>query len=144
MPIDQIEFSRLEKEISEANKAPLDYLAPDRGKAYVIAISRDGCPACHKQKPELEKLAKSLARKFVDRIVFTRVHVRYSPSSEEESLRAKEILGHYFYPTNLIIFRTLDRGAIEYYRNSSPTMEELEKNIGKSVEIVKMLEKSPA
>ena len=140
MPISQVEFSKLEEETSQTNKTPLNYLAPDTGKAYVIAISRDGCPACQKQKPQLENLAKRLARKYADKVVFSRIHIRHSDGSEEESLRSKAVLGHYFYPTNLILFRTSDRGAIEFYKNASPTMEELEKNIEKSVDIVKMIE----
>jgi hypothetical protein len=51
------------------------------------------------------------------------------------------MFGHYFYPTNLILLRTKDRGAIEYYRNASPDMRELGKNIEAAVETATMMKK---
>jgi hypothetical protein len=51
------------------------------------------------------------------------------------------MFGHYFYPTNLILLRTRDRGAIEYYRNVSPHMSELRRNIEVAVETVTMIKK---
>ena len=138
MPTHLIEFTKLEK----AGKPPPDFLAPKIGKVYVVAITRDGCPACAKQKPKLDKLATSLEAKHGDRVVFTRIHVNYRPESQEESLRSKDLLGHYFYPTNLILIRSKDRGAIEYYRNTGPDMRELLKNVKKAVEVAKFLERS--
>ena len=141
MPISQLEFSELEEEISKAGSSPSNYLAPEVGRTYVVAISRDGCPACEKQKPKLEGLAEDVAKMYGDKVVFIQVHIRRPAGSDEESLRSKDVLGHYFYPTNLILFRTLDRGAIEFYRSVSPAMEELRKKIQSSVEIVSMIEK---
>lgn len=144
MPINKIRFTKLEKEISETDKLLLDYLAPDFGKVYVIAVTRDGCPACERQKPKLDELAAALKEKHSNKVVFTRIHVRYAPDSQEESLRSKAMLGHYFYPTNLILLRTADRGAIEYYRNSSPPMGELKKNIEVAAKIAAMIGKEKA
>ena len=110
MPTNLIEFAKLEA----AGKPWLDLLSPKLGKVYVIAITRDGCPACVKQKPKLDRLAASLKTKHGDKVVFTRIHVNYSPKSQEESLRSKGLLRHYFYPTNLILVRSTDRGAVEY------------------------------
>ncbi|UCE29093.1 MAG: thioredoxin family protein [Candidatus Bathyarchaeota archaeon] len=141
MKSDRIEFSRLEKEISETGKSHLDYLAPDIGKVYVVSITRDGCPACEKQKPKIQELAKTTKEKHGDKVVFARVHVKQHSGSQEESLRSKDVLGHYFYPTNLILLRTVDRGAIEFYRNVSPEMDELRKNIETAVEVAVMFEK---
>ena len=137
MPTNVVEFTKLEK----AGKPTLDFLAPKIGKVYVIAITRDGCPACAKQKPKLEKLAADLEAKHGDRVVFTRVHVNYSSDSQQESLRSKDLLRHYFYPTNLILVRSRDRGAIEYYRNAGPDMRELRKNIEKAVDVAEFFEK---
>ncbi len=137
MPTDLIEFTKLEK----TSKPALDFLAPKIGKVYVVAITRDGCPACAKQKPKLDKLAVSLEAKHGDRVVFTRIHVNYGPDSQQESLRSKDLLRHYFYPTNLILIRSKDRGAIEYYRNAGPDMRELLKNIEKAVEVAEFFEK---
>ena len=137
MPTNVIEFTELEK----AEKSPLDFLAPQIGIVYVVAITRDGCPACQRQKPKLERLAADLESKHGDKVVFARIHVNYSSDSQGESLRSKDLLRHYFYPTNLILVKSKDRGAIEYYRSASPDMRELRKNIEKAVEVAKFLEK---
>jgi thiol-disulfide isomerase/thioredoxin len=141
MRIDKIEFAKIEKDLSKAGKSVLDYLAPDVGKVYVVAIARERCPACHKQKPKLDKLAATLKQKHKEKIAFVRIHVKRPPNSEQESLRSKDMFGHYFYPTNLILLRTKDRGAIEYYRNVSPHMSELERNIEIAVETAAMIKK---
>lgn len=141
MPINTIEFTMIEKEISKTSGSHLDYLAPEIGEVYVIAITRDGCSACEKQKPELAKLAKVSTEKHGGKVVFSRIHVKQPSGSQEESLRSKDLFGHYFYPTNLILLRTVDRGAIEFYRNISPEMDELRKNIGIAVEIATMIKK---
>jgi thiol-disulfide isomerase/thioredoxin len=142
MPIDQIEFAKLEKDIAGTGKLVLDLLAPDLGRVYVVSITRDGCPACEKQKPKLDELTKKIGQKHENKVVFTRIHVRQPSGDTAESLRAKDVFGHYFYPTNLILFRTRDRGAIELYRNVSPRMSELEKNIETALEIATMIKKS--
>jgi len=141
MKASKIEFDRLEKEISETDQSPLDYLAPDIGKVYVVAITRDGCPACERQKTKLQELTKTVEEKHGDKVVFTRIHIRQPLGSQEESLRSKDVFGHYFYPTNLILLRTVDRGAIEFYKNASPEMDGLGKNIGVAVRIAAIIEK---
>ena len=142
MDISEIKFSQLRQELPKTGKTYLDYLAPEIGKAYIIVITRDGCPSCEKQKPKLNQLAKRITANHGGKTVFTRIHVKYNPDAQEESLRSKATLGHYFYPTNLILLRTPDRGASEYYRNVSPEMDELEKNIEKAVETATMFEKT--
>jgi len=136
MQVENKEFTTLERELFETGKSLWDYLAPDIGKVYVVAITREGCPACQKQKPKLDRLASTLNEKHKGMLVFVRIHVKRPPTSEEESLRSKRLLGHYFYPTNLILFRTRDLGAIEYYRNASPAMSELKRNIEAAVQTV--------
>jgi len=144
MSINTIEFTKVEKEISETGRSRLDYLAPEVGKVYVIAITRDGCSACEKQKPKLNELVKDLVEKHGSKVVFTRIHVKRPQGSDEESLRSKDVFGHYFYPTNLILLRTVDRGVIEFYKGISLEMDELRKNIGIAVEIASMIEKEMA
>lgn len=141
MKIDVVEFSKLEKKIAKSNKSPVNYLAPRIGKVYVVAITRDGCPACKRQKLKLDRLALAEAEKHAGKVVFIRIHVKYLPDSQEESLRSKDVFKHYLYPTNLILIRTRDRGAIEYYRNVTPSMKELEKNIENALEVAAMIEK---
>lgn len=141
MPISKIEFTELEKEVSDSKKPILHHLAQDIGKVYVVSIIRDGCPACKKQKPRIEKLAEYVAGKYGNKVIFTQIHVNYSPGEDKESQRSKNLFGHYFYPTNLILLRTADRGAIEYYRNASAPMAELKRNIQAAFETATMIEK---
>lgn len=141
MSIRQVEFADLERQINRKSNSVLRYLAPDFGKTYVVAISRDNCPACKKQKPKLDKLAREITKKHGDSVVFIRIHVRQPRGNNSESVRAKDMLKHYFYPTNLILFKTQDRGAIEYYRNSSPRMTELRRNVEVAQKVAQMLAK---
>jgi hypothetical protein len=136
-----VEFTEFEKRLQKTRRAPLDILAPELGKAYVIAITRDGCPNCEEQKPKLDKLATKIMHKHGDKVVFTRIHIKYSLESMEESLRAKDVFHHYFYPTNLILVRSRDKGAFELYRNAGPPMTELAKNIDAAAEAAVMLAK---
>jgi hypothetical protein len=129
MGINKMEFVDLEKTVSETGKPFRELLAPELGKAYVIAISRDNCPSCVKQKPKLDNLARTMLSKHRNNVVFTRIHINRPPDSEEESIRSKSLLEHYFYPTNLILIRTKDKGAVECYRNIEPKMSELKQNI---------------
>jgi thiol-disulfide isomerase/thioredoxin len=141
MPIAILEFVELEEKLRKTKKPHLNLLAPDLGKAYVIAITRDGCPNCDEQKPKLDKLAEEMVQKHGDKVVFKRIHVKYTQDYIKESMRAKDVFGHYFYPTNLILIKTHDRGAFEYYRNTAPTMSELEKNIESAIDTAVMLAK---
>jgi thiol-disulfide isomerase/thioredoxin len=142
MSIDTIEFIKLDKELAKTYKSPIDVLASEIGKVYVVAITRDGCPACKRQKPKLDKLAAVEAKKHANRVAFSRIHVKYEPESQDESMRSKDVFHHYFYPTNLILIRTRDRGAIEYYRNAAPRMSELERNIEAALQTAQMIEKA--
>jgi hypothetical protein len=107
----------------------------------VISISREACPSCKEQEPRMEELAKTIFGKHGNNVVFSRIHIQYSPEHNEESLRSKDVFGHYFYPTNMILLRTKDRGAIQYYRNVESEMDELEKNISLALEIATMIRK---
>jgi thiol-disulfide isomerase/thioredoxin len=106
-----------------------------------VAVTRDGCPACQRQKPKFDKLAQETASKQGDKVAFIRVHVKQPQGNVSESLRAKDVLRHYFYPTTLVLIRTKDRGAVELYRSISPRMNELKSIIEKAVEIATALAK---
>ena len=140
MPVNTIEFAKFEG-ASRKTGSHLDSLAPQVGRVYAISITRDGCPACARQKPRVDKLAEELAEEHGRKVIFTGIHVRYSTGDDAESLRSKDMFGHYFYPTNLILLRTHDRGVIEYYRNTSPNISELRKNIKTALKIAAMFEK---
>jgi thiol-disulfide isomerase/thioredoxin len=141
MSVETIEFVDLEKALSRKHVSFRDFFASEVGKVYVVCISRDGCPVCVKQKPKVDRLAKALAGKYGGKVVFARVHVKYSPERNQESLRSKDVLGHYFYPTNLVLVRSRDKGAFEYYRAASSRISELARNVAHAVEVAKMLEK---
>jgi hypothetical protein len=141
MLIEKIEFTELEKKISKTRKQFRDILASEFAKAFVIAITRDKCPACQRQKPKFNLLAKDMTKKHGAKVVFKRVHVKWSSSFNEESLRAKDVFGHYFYPTNLILVKTEDKGAVELYKNVSPRISELKRNIEAAVKIAETLKK---
>lgn len=139
MVIHKIKFADFENEICRTHQSPLDVVGSETGKAYVVAITRDGCSACEKQKPKMEKLAKEMALKYGEKVVFTQIHIKHPTENNAESLRSKDVLGHYFYPTNLIIVRTKDKGAIELYKATSPRISELKRNIEVAVKIAVML-----
>jgi len=141
MTITTIEFAELEEKLRKTKKSPLDLLAPELGKAYVVAICRDGCPNCEEQKPIMDKLATKMVQTYKGKVVFTRVHVKYADDFSEESKRAKDVFHHYFYPTNIILVKSRDRGAFELYRNAGPEMTEPEKTIKTAVETAVMLAK---
>jgi len=141
MLVSQMEFTDLEEKVSKLGRSVLNCFASDFGKAYVLAITRDGCPACEKQKPELSGLAETVLKKHRGKVIFIRLHVKQPSGDVTESLRAKDMFGHYFYPTNMIVIRTRDRGAVELYRNASPEMDELERNIESALETAIMMEK---
>ena len=61
MKVKTVEFIDLENQISKTGKSFRELLATEVGKAYIIAVTRDGCPACEKQKPKLDQLASSLS-----------------------------------------------------------------------------------
>ncbi len=141
MPVETIEFAELERILLTKHVPFRDYLAPKIGRVYVVSITRDGCPVCVRQKPKMDKLANTMTEKHGNRVIFMRVHVKYSPERNEESLRSKDVLGHYFYPTNFVLVRSRDKGVFEYYRAASPRTSELARNIAHAVEVAKMLEK---
>ena len=139
MLINKIEFTEFEKSLSKTGKSFKDVLAPALGKVYVVAITRDGCAGCARQKPKIQALAKTSTEKYGSKVVFTQIHVKRPNDSDEESLRSKDVLGHYFYPTDLILVRTKDKGAVELYRSVSPEMAELKRKIETSAELAAML-----
>lgn len=140
MLISKINFIELEKRLAETKSHLLDYLAPEQGKVYVISITRDDCPSCKSQKPKLERMAEEVMENHGSKVVFTRIHVKQKANVQDESLRSKNVIGHYFYPTNMILLRTRDRGAIELYRNVSPYMSELKRTIDVAIKIVEMMQ----
>jgi len=128
MSVSKVEFVDVEKKVS-AKRSFRDVLAPETGKAYAVVISRDGCPACKRHKPRFVKLAETLTKKCGSSVVFVEVHVKKPADSDAESQRSNSLMGHYFYPTDLVLIRTKDRGAVEFFRAVSPRMDELRRYV---------------
>ena len=136
-----LKFAELERKLAKSAMTPINYLAPKLGNVYVITITRDGCSACEREKPKLDMLETDLIEKHGNRIEFKRIHIKHSSDSTCESLQAKDLFHYYFYPTVLVVVRTKDKGAVEFYRNISPEIAELKNNIEHSLELAKVLEK---
>lgn len=115
-------------------------MAPPPGAAAVVTIGRDGCKGCDLQKPVLEKFAASMGEKYGKHIYFSRIHVSWTPDSQEESVRSKKLLGHYLYPCTIILIKTKDMGAMEYYRCGYPSAVELRKYARRAMRVAAMLQ----
>lgn len=131
-----IEFTLLEKKLGRKGFWR-EALGPAPGKVSVVTISRDGCPGCVKIKPVLAAVEKTLAPR--GKVSLTTIHIAYKPGDAAESLRSKRLLGHYFYPCTIILIRTRDLGAMEYYRCGSPTAADLKKHINLALSAAGML-----
>lgn len=141
MSVRVVEFVDLEGKVGKSRKSVLDLLAAELGKAYVVSVTRDGCPACLRLKPKLERLAGEMREKHSDRVAFVRVHVKYADGDIVESLRSKDVFGHYFYPTLFVLVRSRDRGVVELFRWVSPLMSEVKRNVLNALEIAEALKK---
>lgn len=133
--VELIKFVEFEKRLARSGKTFLDLLGPAVGKASVVSITRDDCPACERQKPRFERLAEKVASDYGDKVAFFRVHVEQPPGDVSESLRAKDVFRHYFYPTCMVLVRTRDRGAVELHKTVSSNMNQLKSIIRKAVDI---------
>lgn len=129
MAIHRLEFTELEGLLRQSRSSWLNVLAPDVGKAFVVAITRDGCAVCERHKPKLEKLAEELNSKHGKNVAFTTVHINWREDFNDESQRSKEVMHHYFYPTDLVLVRTRDMGVVEYYRATAPRLSDLKRSI---------------
>ena len=137
-----IRFTDLEKRLRGKKASWKELLAPAPGAVSVLAIGRDGCPGCVRQKPALARLAKSMAGEYGGRISFSSVHISCPGGSREESVRSKKTLGHYFYPTIVVLIRAKDTGPVEYYRAISPAMSELRRYASNALRAAEALKKT--
>jgi len=136
-----IRFADLEKRLRGKKGQWKELFAPAAGAVSIIAIGRDGCPGCARQEPALARLAKSMTARHGGRISFSRIHISCPGGSREESLRSKKALGHYFYPTAVILIRSNDTGPVEYYRAISPAMSELRMHASNALRAAEALNK---
>lgn len=134
MAIRVIDFEVLEKKL-RCRAGWKEFFAPAAGGVTVLAISRDGCPGCVKFKPVFKRLAAGSAIS----ISFFSIHISCPGGSMAGSLRAKKLLGHYFYPSVVVLVRSRDLGVFEYYRSISPSAAELKRKLSAALRAAKML-----
>jgi len=135
MPVKILAFKELKKALDEGNMDPLDILMKKKGVAYVVAITREKCPGCQKQKPLFDKLSEKMKQKYARQIEFLRVHSRYSEKQKEEAKQCTDAFHMVAFPTYIIGVKN-DKGKNrETYRAIMPPMSEIERNTKTSVEL---------
>ncbi len=138
MAVRVIKFKTLEKNLS-GRAGWKELLCPSAGSVLALLIGRDGCPGCVKFKPAFEKLARAFAGRRGRPAKFARIHISCPGGSMTESIRAKKLLGHYFYPTAVVLARSKDLGVFEYHRAISPSIPELQRAVTAALRAAKIL-----
>lgn len=135
MPVKVHDFKELKKALDERKVEPLDILMKKTGVAYVIAITREKCPGCEKQKPLFEKLSDKMTEKYLRQVEFLRVHSRYSKKQTSQAKQCSDAFHMVAFPTYIIGVKN-DKGKNrETYRAIMPPMSQIERNIKTSVEL---------
>ncbi len=140
MSVKILEFSKLQKMLNEKNIDFLDFFVEKYGIAYVVAITRERCSGCERQKGLFEKMYDKMKNKYGARVELFRVHAYYSPASKEETLLCLDTFRTVAFPTYVICLRDHRGNNCETYRAIEPPMNELERNIKSSVELAKWFE----
>jgi len=135
MAVKLLNFSKLKKALEEKKIGFADFFVETLGKAYVIAITREKCSGCEKQKPLFEKLSNKMKRKHGSRVEFVRVHAQYNQQNREETIRCLDTFQTVAFPTYVILVRTHQGKNREIYRAIEPPMSEIERNIKTAVEL---------
>jgi len=133
MTVKVVNFSALPKTFNAADKG---YIVNKSGTAYIIAVTREKCSGCEKQKPLFEKLSDKMRSKHGNKVEFLRIHSDYSSESKEEATRCLETFQTVAFPTYVIYIKDHHGKDRETYRSIEPPMSEIERNIGMSVELV--------
>jgi len=141
MPIKVLNFSELKKTLDERSVTPLDIIVKKKGITYVVAVTRENCPGCEKQKPLFEKLSNKMKKKYVNQIEFFRVHSQWSKEQKDEAKQCADAFHTVAFPTYIIGVRDAQRNNQETYRSLQPPMSEIERNIKTSVEIAAWFKK---
>jgi len=137
MTVKVLNFSKLKEHLVANDSEPLDILAKKRGIAYVVAVTREKCPGCEKQKPLFEKLSNRMKEKYANQIEFFRVHAWYSQEQKEEAIKCLSAFRTVAFPTYIIGVKDDEGNSRETYRSIEPPMSEIERNIKTAVEIAK-------
>lgn len=140
MSVEFLEFSNFKKMLAEKNMDFLDFFVKEFGIVYVVAVTREKCSGCERQKGSFEKMSAKMKSKHGDRVGFFRVHAHYSPASKEETLLCLDTFRTVAFPTYVICLRDHRGKNRETYRAVEPSMSEIERNIKSSVELAKWFE----
>jgi len=140
MPVKVLNFSEFKKMLDESKGEPLDLIAKKTGIAYVVAVTREKCPGCEKQKPLFEKLSKRMKKKYAKKIEFFRVHSWWTQEQKEEARQCADAFHTVAFPTYIIGVKDDEGNNRETYRSIEPSMSEIERNIKTGVEIATWFE----
>lgn len=140
MPVKMLGFSGFLKVLTEKNLDFLDFFVKKYGVAYVVAITREKCSSCERQKGLFEKMYDKMKDKYGAQVEFLRVHAYYSPTSKEETLHCLDTFRTVAFPTCVICLRDHRGNNRETYRAIEPSMKEIEKNIESGIELAKWFE----
>ncbi len=135
MPVKVLDFSELKKTLDKKDGEPLDILVNRVGIAYVVAVTRERCPSCEKQKPLFEKLAERMKEKYAWQTDFFRVHAFFDKEQTEEAKHCLAAFHTVAYPTYVIGIKDNENNKRETYRSIEPPMREIERNIKIGVEL---------
>jgi len=135
MAVKLLDFFKLRKTFNAKNMEFSDFIVKNFGVAYVVAVTREKCSGCERQRPLFEKLSDKMKGKYGSRVGFFRVHARYSPENKEETLQCLDTFRTVAFPTYLIYVRDHQRKNRETYRALEPPMSEIERNIKTAVEL---------
>jgi len=135
VPVKVLNFSELKKTLDERSVDPLDILMKKAGIAYVVAVTREKCPGCEKQKPLFEKLANRMKKKYANQVEFFRVHSSWSQKRTQEAKQCADAFHTVAFPTYIIGVKDDEGNNRETYRSMEPPMSEIERNIKTAVEI---------
>jgi len=135
MPVKVLNFTELKKALDERSVDPLDVIVKKKGITYVVAVTREKCPGCEKQKPLFEKLSDRMKKKYANQIEFFRVHSHWSQKHTEEAKQCADAFHTVAFPTYIIGVKADQGNNQETYRSIQPPMSEIERNIKTSVEI---------
>jgi len=134
MPVKVLSFSELKKILDKTSGEPLDILMKKTGTAYVVAVTREKCPGCEKQKPFFEKSSSRMKKKYADQVEFIRVHSSYSQEQTEEAKQCLASFRTVAFPTYIIGVKDDEGNNRETYRSIEPPMSEIERNIQTAIE----------
>ena len=131
-PVQNVEFAELNGSSSVEDR--MEKMMPDLGVVYVTSITRDGCSGCMEQKPLFNELAAKMSGQHSSLVSFARIHIQYSDANVAQSAEAKRMFRHGAYPTYMVHVRSRF-GPLELYRAIYPSMSDLEKQVGESLEL---------